>query len=384
MQIINDPNAHAEELIKATEIVNNLASLNNDTTMQLVEMKVISAMIHLCKTSQDTNVLENSIWTLGNIAGEGGFLRDLVIEAGVVDVIISLLKQHNLLSLLRICVWTASNLPRRHGWSDDLLRLVPEMAKLLYSIDAKLLVDALWTLAQLSDGHDSHQSRLAEEPGLVTAVIRQLSLNRMVTLIPALRTVGNLLSGKDHVVDKLLSANVLDHLIPLLTHTRLGSRKEAAWSLSNIFSGNPAQIRSAILAGALPPLLANIYADVDRDVVKESLWCIGNMLTGCSAKDFPLIIGNLHVVHAIRTLISHNDTQLAECGITGVHRLIKWFEKHHIGLDDANPFVDAIANLEVQIQNHRPFVDAVALCETYLNGPRNPSHNWQQQEDVFL
>jgi hypothetical protein len=182
-------------------------------------MKVISAMVHLCKTSQDIKVVENSIRTLGNIAVEGGSLRDLVVESGAVLVIISILKEHTRLSLLKVCVWTASNLVRRPGWPDHLLRLVPHMARFLNSIDEQLIVDALWTLSHLSDGHDSHHSRLAEEPFLVEAVVNHLSPTRYrdparsVLLTPALRIVGNLLTGNDHVVDKLLSYNVLDHFL---------------------------------------------------------------------------------------------------------------------------------------------------------------------------
>lgn len=57
-------------------------------------------------------VLEQSVWVLGNLAGEGAATRDLVLSAGALPPLVNNLKKTpwDRLSLLRILTWTISNL----------------------------------------------------------------------------------------------------------------------------------------------------------------------------------------------------------------------------------------------------------------------------------
>lgn len=74
-------------------------------------------------------------------------------------------------------------------------------------------------------------------------------------LIPALRTVGNIVTGNDIQTDAVILAGGLTHLGALLRYHRANIVKEAAWAISNIMAGNTNQIQSAISAGLLPPLI---------------------------------------------------------------------------------------------------------------------------------
>lgn len=57
-------------------------------------------------------MLEQSVWVLGNLAGEGAATRDLVLNAGALLPLVNNLKKTSWdrLSLLRILTWTLSNL----------------------------------------------------------------------------------------------------------------------------------------------------------------------------------------------------------------------------------------------------------------------------------
>lgn len=74
-------------------------------------------------------------------------------------------------------------------------------------------------------------------------------------LIPALRTVGNIVTGNDAQTDAVILAGGLTHLGVLLRYHRANIVKEAAWAISNIMAGNTDQIQSVISAGLLPPLI---------------------------------------------------------------------------------------------------------------------------------
>lgn len=56
-------------------------------------------------------------------------------------------------------------------------------------------------------------------------------------LTPALRAVGNIVTGNDLQTDAVINSGVLDVLGRLLEHSRLSIVKEAAWTVSNITAG---------------------------------------------------------------------------------------------------------------------------------------------------
>lgn len=49
-------------------------------------------------SSQDDSASEQAVWALGNIAGDGPMLRDLVIEAGAVPALTALVKNNTKVS----------------------------------------------------------------------------------------------------------------------------------------------------------------------------------------------------------------------------------------------------------------------------------------------
>lgn len=74
-------------------------------------------------------------------------------------------------------------------------------------------------------------------------------------LTPALRAVGNIVTGDDLQTDAVISAGGLPHLGALLRHHRVNIVKEAAWAISNITAGNMDQIQHVINADLVPPLI---------------------------------------------------------------------------------------------------------------------------------
>lgn len=85
-------------------------------------------------------------------------------------------------------------------------------------------------------------------------------------LTPALRTVGNIVTGDDAQTDSIILAGGLTYLCNLLSHPRKNIVKEAAWAISNITAGNAEQIQHVINAGILPSLV-QILQSVSMHVV---------------------------------------------------------------------------------------------------------------------
>ena len=64
--------------------------------------------------------------------------------------------------------------------------------------------------------------------------------------LPALRVVGNLLTGSNEVVDILIDNQVIPSLAKLLDHSKQSVRKETCWAVSNILAGETHQIEQIL------------------------------------------------------------------------------------------------------------------------------------------
>lgn len=63
---------------------------------------------------------------------------------------------------------------------------------------------------------------------------------------PALRSVGNIVTGDDLQTQVIISSGALPALLSLLSSPKDGIRKEACWTISNITAGSPMQIQAII------------------------------------------------------------------------------------------------------------------------------------------
>lgn len=60
---------------------------------------------------------------------------------------------------------------------------------------------------------------------------------------PALRAVGNIVTGDDIQTQVILNCSALPCLLHLLSSPKESIKKEACWTVSNITAGNRAQIQ---------------------------------------------------------------------------------------------------------------------------------------------
>ena len=92
--------------------MSNVAAGTSEQTRVVAKSGAVPALIHLL-SSENIDVKVQAVWALGNIAGEGPYCRDIVLQHNGLPPLLHLVRHNKEQSLLRKATWTLSNLCRK-------------------------------------------------------------------------------------------------------------------------------------------------------------------------------------------------------------------------------------------------------------------------------
>jgi len=241
-----------------------------------------------------TDVKEQSMWALGNIAGDSCRCRDLVLSYNALSILVQQASDPEAtVTCVRNAVWTISNLCR--GKRPPRWELVaPALPMLIHWIrscdDEEVITDCCWALSYISD--PSERVQLLIDAGALPQLIVLLGHSSSVVQAPALRAVGNAAAGSAAQAQAVLGCNVIAKLHGLLRSPKKDLRKESCWIISNLTAGSAEQVGAVWAAGLLPVLL-EMVATEEYEIKKEAAYCIVNAI--CNACSTQLIVDAVQV-----------------------------------------------------------------------------------------
>jgi hypothetical protein len=142
-------------------------------------------------------VVEQAIWGLGNLAGDGAKIRDFVIDAGAVNPISDLCDMAERgSSFVRNASWCLSNMCRSKPPVEfqKIKRVIPTLAKVIIENDSvEIISDICWAISYLSDvSGEAIQCLISAN--LLPRMIGLMQHEILGIAVSSLRAVGNVLT----------------------------------------------------------------------------------------------------------------------------------------------------------------------------------------------
>ena len=160
------------------------------------------------------------------------------------------------------------------------------------------------------------------DTGVVGRLVSLLAHPNPSILTPALRTLGNIVTGTDEQTQAVIDKGALPSFHKLLTGTsKKNVKKETCWTISNITAGTVQQLQAVIDAGIIPPLIY-LLGNAEFEVKKEAAWAISNATTGGQKEQIEKLV-SLGCVPPLCQLLDVGDARIILVALEGIENILK-------------------------------------------------------------
>lgn len=379
---------------EAAWTITNIASGTTAHTKCVVELGGVQCFVNLL-SSPNAEVREQAVWALGNIAGDSPEYRDLVLKTGgsmhrLITILVNEQVQPKL-TMIRNATWCMSNFCRGKPKPDftQIQGCIPVLAKLIMQSDPEVLTDSCWALSYVTDDQTKGNIKIqavVSQPGICARLIYLLQHGTNAVQVPALRTIGNIVTGDDRQTQAMLEQKPLPALLGTLSCQRKSLRKETCWTVSNVTAGTPQQIQQVIDANLIPPLV-NILKEDQFDVQKEAAWAISNITSGGTETHTRFLVSQA-ALPAMCSMLKCGDPKMIMVILDAIDNILK-VGKQDSNVNEDNSYCDLVEecgglDLLEDLQRHENeeiYEKSVKILQEYFESEEDDGMGMQPDVD---
>ncbi|KAI8323903.1 ARM repeat-containing protein, partial [Martensiomyces pterosporus] len=307
----------ADEKLQSLWCLTNIAA--NEGALAEQVLPAVPYLIAL--TASDNLELKNqATWALGNLAAEGEKAREHLHASGALKPLVDLTSSTKDEKVLQTACFALSNMARKpNTFFDELFALgLPQtIAKQLavFKDSQGCVTEMAWVYAYLAASSSETQVDQLLATGAVDLLLQHAAAvdKPGVSLIPIIRTLGNIVAGTDAQTHAVVSKEQFVQLIArcIRSSSSRAVEKESLWVLSSATASKKDDIRIFVDAGVVPDL-AQIVETQNFDIRKEAAFSLLNIaIVGERLADLP----NAQLAPAFVEFVRSQDEELVRMGV---------------------------------------------------------------------
>mmetsp|Transcript_7086 Transcript_7086/g.10813 ORF Transcript_7086/g.10813 Transcript_7086/m.10813 type:complete len:373 (-) Transcript_7086:149-1267(-) len=308
---------------------------------------------------------EYAIFALGNIAEDCLELRTIIVKMGALDPLAKLLHSKDKVIVRTVC-WAVSNILK--GTNNEFIlkefhkySFVKEFWRLLESKEPGIISQVCWSMCYLTSHNEEGTGKLIEAKFPARIISALYKESPVAVILPALRTLGNMLAYNDKFNEQLLPMckGILEFLALCVKHEHRGIQKESIWVVSNILAGPPSHAKPVIQAGFIPVLLNHLKKS-QFDIKREAVHALKN--ASRDDKVLNQLVKN-GIVPPLLSLIRIQDIDTIRTCLHFVERILERVKNGASIVEEAGG-IEALETVQM-IQNRDLWTHAGDLVDKY-------------------
>lgn len=365
---------------QAAWALTNIASGTAQETEEIIIAGAVPKLVGLLQ-SPVPKVVDQAVFALGNIAGDGSLERDLVLSLGVIELLVNMVEFGNLhLDHLRNVTWCMMNLCRGReprASAKNMKKLIPTLAKLIKSDDKDVVNDATWALAYATDETVGNFEKIdaAVATECVPRLVYLMGCEDLNIIRGATQAVGNIASGSNFHTEWVVLSDALPKLVKLLSHPKESIVQCASWVVSNITAGTISQIQKVLESEVMAPLI-KVLAEGEMKAKIDVAWVVSNIVAAGSDNQKQFLLDKYpEVIKPFCDLLISQNTDLIGIALDCLGQLLQFKKSTH----DFGNFccrleeIGVVGNLE-NLQHHKNvdiYAKAYEIIEKYFSDDDN-------------